>query len=238
MARKIKALGLALVVVAAMSMATAPSVHAFEVHVKHQANVTLTAAQTQTFVLATSAGNATCTTVTFESTIEGQGTQITTQHTTLTPTMSGCQIFGLAGSVKMNGCKLTATSSKEGHTTAKTAWVDITGCTAGKQIEVNGGFGACIATLGAQHNVGHVVFENNPGEVEDVNLKATLTGVAYELHGGLCGHPTTVVTNNGVTQGDATLRAYKGTGKQQLTQHSHQFQQSTHTNEQVGVLVT
>jgi hypothetical protein len=241
MTRKIKALGLSLVAVAVMSMAAAASVHAFEMHVTSSSTSVITGQQTQQFVLTTSAGTVVCTTANFEGRVVGQGgQQITNQHSTLTPTLSGCTAFGLAATVKPNGCKFTITNKNAGgSTTAKTGYVDIAGCTAGKTLEVNAGFGGCIFTAGEQANVSHVVFSNETKEgiPHDVLASVTLTGIAYEFHGGLCGHPTTVVTNNGSTNGQATIRTYVEAATSQVTEHGHQFNKSQE-GQQVGILAT
>jgi hypothetical protein len=238
MTRKTKALSIAFSVIATMSIVGVASAQALQLHTTHQGNVTLTGQQTQQIVFTASAGNVVCNTVTFEGTVEGQGPQITGQETTLTPTLSGCQAFGLAATPKLNGCKLRITGKDTvGHTTSQTAWVDLMGCTAGKVLEANAGFGGCIITMGEQNHLSHVVFTNNAG-TEDLDVSLTITGIKYELHGGLCGHPTTVVTNNGTLSGGLTMRAYKDTGTELVTQHGHQFLQSKHNNQQVGILAT
>jgi hypothetical protein len=238
MTLKIKALSIAVTVIAAMSMAVSASAQAFEMHTTHQGNAVLTGEQTEQLVLTSSGGQIRCTTAVFEGAIQGEGSQITGQEITLTTTISGCQAFGLAAQPRMNGCKMTITHSNAGHTTAGTAYTDVTGCTAGKQIEVNAGFGGCIFTAGEQTGFSHVVFQNNPGSPEDVNAEMTISGVSYELHGGLCGHPTTVVTNNASLAGKMTFSAYKGQQFEQLTQHNHQFTRLKHNNEKVGFQAT
>jgi hypothetical protein len=241
MTRKIKALGLAIIAVTAMSMAA--SAQAFEMHTTHNNDIVLTGQQSQQFVLQTDAGKVTCTTADFEGTVPWvSGSQVTGQETTLTPTLSGCQTLGLAAVLRMNGCKFVITNKTTGgSTTAKTGYVDLTGCTVGKQVEVIGGGGVCITTVPEQHHLGHVVFQNTQevGKPEHIEVSVTLTGLKYEFHGMGCGGtPPTVLTSNGVTQGGATFRAYEKTGTHQVTEHNHQFQKNTHNSVQVGILAT
>jgi hypothetical protein len=241
MTRKIRALGLAVVAMAAMSVA-ATSAQAFEMHTVHQGNVTLTGEQTTQFVAQTAAGTVKCTAANFEGTTPYvSGTQITGQESTLTLTLAGCQMFGLAGAIKMNGCKFTITNkSAGGSTTSKTGYVDVAGCTAGKQIEIIGGGGACTETVPEQQHLSHVVFENlGSGSQADVEINLTLSGIKYEIHGALCpGSPTpTVLTSDGKTEGKATFKSHKYAGSEQVTLHSHQYSKLL-AGEQVGMLAT
>jgi hypothetical protein len=242
MTRNIKALSLAFGVVAALGIMAVSAAQASELHATWQGLAAVTGQQTEQHQITTSAGTVSCTTATFEGGVEGQGSQITAQEFTLTPTYGGCTAFGLAAQVKMNGCKYTLTnqSGTEGnHTTPRTAWVDITSCTAGKSMEVNAGFGGCIATFPQQHHLSHAVFTNTSHPVpHDVNVEVTILGMTYELHGGLCGHPTTALTHNGTYAGKTTLRAYVGVGFEQVTQHGVQFTRVKHNGLQVGLIAT
>jgi hypothetical protein len=240
MIRKIKALGLASVAAAAMSVVAAASVQASELHVAHQGNAVITGSQTQQHVLTTSAGTVTCSTATFEGALSsGGGSQITAQELTLTPTYSGCQAFGLGAQVRMNGCKFRITWKGGSEvTTAGTWWVHIYNCTFGKVMEVNAGFGGCIMTVPEQNNLPHIIFTlTAQAGIFDFHGQLTFP-FSYEMHGALCGHPTTVVTNNGTYAGQATIRIYASAGTEQVTQHGHQFLRSKHSNEQVNVTTT
>jgi hypothetical protein len=238
MTRKFKALGFAFVAVAAVSVAAAASVQAFEMHVTHQGSAVITAEQSEQFVVTTSAGSVKCSTFTLEGEVSGAGSQITSQHSTLTPTYSGCQAFGLAATVQLNGCKYTITNKLVQHTTARTAYIDIAGCTAGLPIQVNAGFGSCILTAPQQQNISHIVFENNSSPIEDVNANVTLTGFIYQYHGPLCPGAATEQRADGTITGRATVRTFKGTQLEQLPQHGHQFQRLKHSSVQVGVIAT
>jgi hypothetical protein len=244
MIRNIKVLGLAFVAVAAMSAVAAGSAQASQLHATRAGDVVVTGTQSTQHVFVTSAGEVKCTNGQLEGTVPfTSGTQVTEDHITVTPTYSGCTGFGLAATVQMNGCKYTITGTHtpvggQPQTNALTAWVDVTGCTEGKKITVNAGFGGCVATVGEQHTLSHVTFTNVPGQLHHVTDKATVTGIAYELHGGLCGHPTTVITNNGSYTGGTTLKAFEKTGEHEVTEHGHKFKKQTHNGVQVGLLAT
>jgi hypothetical protein len=225
MIRIIKALGLASLAVAATSMALTSFAEASQVHISSVLEkAVLTGQQADENVFHTSAGTVQCSTATFEGTAQSGGQQVTAQELTVTPTYSGCKAFSLTAQVRMNGCKYTITNNNgAGHTTEKTAYVDITGCTSGKQIEVNMAFGGCIATIPEQHNRSHLVLFNQVSNPSDVIVDATVFGITYELHGGLCGHPTTQPTHNGTYLGEVLGQAFVDNGSETVTSHTHQY---------------
>jgi hypothetical protein len=199
---------------------------------QEEESAVITGAQSTQHVFTISAGTVKCTNVQLEGTVSGEPGQITAGHVTITPTYSGCQGFGLAATVQMNGCKYTITG---GQAELLTALVDIVGCTEGKKVTVNAGFGGCVATVGEQSGLSHVTFTNVAGSPDHITDSATITGISYELHGGLCGHPTTVATTNGSYSGSTTLKAYEDTGNHQATEHSHEFAKSTHNSTQLDL---
>ncbi len=245
MIRNIKALGLAIVAVGAMSMAVAASVQAAELHATTQGSAVLTGQQTQQHVFQTQAGTVTCGTANFEGTVASQGTQVTAQEATITPTYSGCEAFGLNATVQMNGCKYTITgkaNTNTGATTALTSYVDVSGCTSGKQIVVNAAGGLCTATIPEQHNLSHLVYkdEGTPGtSTEDVGVDVTVSGITYELHGLFCpGGGATGLRHDGTYHGKATFKAFVDSpGQQQVTEHGHQFNKPNE-GAQVGLRAT
>ncbi len=117
-----------------------------------------------------------------------------------------------------------------------TALVDIVGCTAGKKIEFQSV--PCQITIGEQNGLSHVVFTNNAGAPHSVSADFTLSGLAYELHGLSCGHPTTLITEDGSLSAKVKLQAYKDLGSHLATEHGHQFLKNTHDNIAVGLLST
>lgn len=242
MRHKIKALGLAFIAVAVMSMAAATGAQASELHVTTPNAAVIFGHQVQThkhkFVV--TAGPTECTQATLEATVQNTGVsqqQVTEQEVTATGTYSGCTAFGQAAQIVMNGCKYTVTNkhSVTGHTTPNTNYVDITGCTSGKQIEVKTGI--CTITVPEQHNLSHAVNTNtttpNP---HDIDQTVTITGIKYENHGVLCpnyGGANTVTRTDGQFVGETTVQARQHVGGQQVTLHGHQYQALS----QAGVLV-
>lgn len=238
MIRNIKALGLAIVAVAAMSMVAASAVQASELHVTTaENNAVITGQQTgiNRFQITPPEGaSVECEEATFEGTVSraGAGQQITTKDTQVTATYAKCTAFGIGSQVLMNGCKYTITGE---HTPAgqqtpvtanpangKTAYVDITGCTSGKQVEVKAP--GCTIKVPEQNTLSHLVFSNTgSGNTQDVDVEITVTGITYQVSGLLCGHTTNVTTHDGVYTGNATFRAYKDTAPQQVTLHGHQY---------------
>jgi hypothetical protein len=211
MATRVKVLGFALAAAAAMSVVTTTAVQAFQLHATSNADVVITGAATTQQVLINPSGILKCTNLQFEGKISYvSGQQVTANELTITPTYSGCTaLIGLAATVQMNGCKYTVTDSQANPLTGL---VDITGCTEGKKITVSAGLGGCMTTIGEQSNLSHVTFADVAGNPHHVTDSFTVTGIAYEMHGVLCGHPTTVVTNNSSYSGGTTLKAYKKTG--------------------------
>ncbi len=223
MIRMAKAISLIFAVFIASAVTASSSAQAAdgELHAGASGSAVITAQQTQQHVFQTQAGQVSCTTADFEGTVSGEAPQVTTDDVTLTATYSSCEAFGFTATVKMNGCKYTITG---GQPEALTALIDVVGCTAGKQIEVNAGGGLCVATVPEQSGLSHVTFENKAGPPEDVEAQLTISGIGYELHGPFCpGGGATGLRNNGTYTGKATARAYEDLGTQQTTEHDHQF---------------
>jgi hypothetical protein len=243
MIHKSKVLGLAFVAVAAMSVAAVPAAQASELHATFAGNVSIlgsNTAQHSQHVFTTAAGSIKCTQSLFEGTAPYVGgPQVTAQELTLTGRYTGCTGFGLAATLDMSGCKYTVTNkhSVTGHTTALTAYVDITGCTTGKTIEVTMA-GPCLVTFPEQHNLGHIVFSNNPAaSPHDVTANFTVTGITYEAH-GTCPVPPTVLMHDGQYAGQATFQAHQDKGVEQLTSNGHQYERLKPTGALVGLLAT
>jgi hypothetical protein len=230
---KFKIISLALIALAATSVCAA-SAQAFQMHVTSSTSAVIIGQQATQFQLSIDAGVVKCNQATFEGTVEAQGgQQITNQHSTLTPTLAGCNLFGIAAQVSPNGCKFTLTGQ-----VAQTAVVDITGCTSGKQIQTI--TATCSVTVPEQHGVGHVVFSNTNNAPHDVVANVTLTGVTYQTHGNCPNTASdhTSQTSNGATTGQATIVTRKDAGAQQVTLHGHQYGKLNQTGELVGILAT
>jgi hypothetical protein len=233
MRSRIKALGVAILAIAAMSMVVVSAAHAAtsELHVTgtggEAANVTGEQVTQHNFKLTTSGLETKCTQAIFEGTIGAQaGSQQTTaSEVQITGTYTGCQSqgpFGAAATVKMNGCKYTITDSA----TSLTGTVDINGCTTGKSIEVT--TEGCTITVPEQTNAtGHLVFSNTDKvnkEEQDVDVEITVESITYQTHGAFC-----ILGNQEHQDGDytgtATFRAYKDAGSAQKTHNGHTYQQ-------------
>ncbi len=235
MERKIKKLSFAFVVAAAISVAAASTVQATQYHVNTAQSAVLTGEQTtQLNTILTKANTSIkCTQAHFEGTVEGEGAQITYQEFTLTPTVTGCTFSGLAATLKWNGCKLTVTNkSAAGVTTANTAYVDLVGCTAGKQLEA--GVVGCTITSPEQNNIGHLIGLNTAGPPGHIEVQLTLQGISYEYHGALCNGTQTVLTQDGDLTGGVTLKAYTDQGSEVASHNGHQYNKLK-TGTQVGL---
>jgi hypothetical protein len=236
MTRKTKALGLALVAVAAMGTMAAAA-QATQLHVNTPNTALLTGEQLVKlkYQITTSAAGPSvqCSSAHFEGTAEQLGQpQVTAQELTLTPQYTGCQFIGLAASTTMNGCKYTFTNAAP--TAAKTMLVDITGCTAAApRIEVH--TPGCTLTFPEQHNLSHVTFAQNGTHV-DMNL--TLSGIKYETHGAACAHqPETTPRTDASVTGTVTLKGFVDNGSEVATHNGHQYNKGK-AGAQVSLLVT
>lgn len=219
MTRKIKTLVLALVAVAAMSLAGAVGAQGAQIHANTAgANTTLSGQQTTQHVIRITPPNGlswTCTTALFQG---SASTPKTAQEATITGQYTGCVFFGQAMTINMNGCKFTITGEGQAALTAQT---DIAGCTSGKQIEMQ--TAVCQITVPEQSAIGgHLTFANaGAGQTADVNASITLTGITYQLHGAVCGHAATVTTHDGTYTGSTTFKAFEDVGPLQVTHNGH-----------------
>jgi hypothetical protein len=251
MTHKTRSLCLAFVAVAAMSMAAAAA-QASELHVTTQAQTAaITGEQTPgtnfVFQINPPGGPKTiCDQLLFEGDVTrpGAGTQITAQELTLTPTFTGCKSFGVTATVRLNGCKYTITNKLNNVTTALKATVDITGCTTipnqQNHLPIEVQTGGCQITVPQQHNLSDIGFQNQgiPGQnTEDVHVNFTISGLTYQLHGMLCGHPVTVTTHNGTLHGVATLKAFQHLGTEVKTHEGHEYQKII-IGAQLGLVAT
>jgi hypothetical protein len=239
----VKALGLAFVAVAAMSVAATGAAQAAQLHVTtaQKANITGTNTNQHVFKL-TSPENSEikCNLAQFEGTVQGGSPQITAEDVQLTATYTeDCTAFGLNATIDMNGCKYTITGENQGALTAR---VDITGCTTitgqqnHKAIEIT--VPGCTVTVPQQHGLSHITFTNEgSGATEDVLAHVNVQGITYESHGALCPGGNTITTHNGDYTGTATFKAFLDNGNGQATHNGHTYQ--THLcGAQVGLFAT
>jgi hypothetical protein len=240
MTRKIKALGLAFVAIAAMSMAASGGAQAAELHATQGVTAAIFGQQLTQHLFTIDAGIVKCNQATFEGLATGGGqTQTTAQELQVTGTYAQCNISGLAATVDMNGCKYTITGAGQA---ANTVQVDITGCTAGKVITVTSA--TCTVTVPEQHSLtGHIVFTNIPEPTavpHDVQANITISGITYQTH-GTCPNTVsdhTATTTTGTYSGQATFQAREHKGSQGVTLHGHEFNKLNQTGALKGLIAT
>ncbi len=226
MIRKIKVLGIAVVALAATS-AFAASAQASELHATVGPSAVLTGQQLPnlpiTFKYTGSGLQTKCNEAHFEGTVQGLNPQQTTaQEFTLTPRFTGCTVGGLASTVDMNGCKFTFTNRQTtGITAPMTAYLDISGCTAGKRIEHT--LPGCTITIPEQNHLSHIVYVNTPGGPHDIDAIFAIQGMTYEFHGAACPGVNTVLTHDGDISGWLTLQAFVDNGSVLAFHNGHQY---------------
>jgi hypothetical protein len=183
MIRNLKALGLALVAVFALSAVGAGAASAAEFH-STSASTKISASQTTTHKFTSTAGEVTCEKATFA------GTQATATASSVevTPTYTGCHIiiFGgtISATINHNECKYKLYSNGE---------ADVI-CPAGKSITVSGA--GCTISVGSQKGLKSVEYKNNGSHID---ITANLSGISYSHSGFTCG------------SGSGTTGTYKGT---------------------------
>jgi hypothetical protein len=154
----------------------------------------------------------------YESTTQGKSvTEIT-----VTPLFFECQEGFGAATVTMNGCKY-----KLKWTAALKATVDITGCTAGKEMEI--AFGACQIKVPEQNGLSHVTFQNVAGAPGHISDKFTLTKVAYQQV-GTCPGANGEKRTDGEFEGTTTAKAFEYKKEEQVQEKGHKFQRYVDVN--------
>jgi len=205
MTRNLKALGLALVAVFAMSavMASAASAESTFKFKLEGTPTKLTGKQhAGDDIFNTHTGTISCSEVTYVG--EQIGTEVT--EITLTPSFSKCKAFGLFNvPITTNECKYTfKPGTKTG--TEFTGSVSIV-CPAGKVIEVEAP--GCKVTYGSQSNLGGVEYTNiGTTTTREITFDITLNFVKFEEHSsplfGICA-TNTVPTTGGTLFGSIVL---------------------------------
>jgi len=166
-----------------------------------------------------------CQTATFEGTTQGQNiteATITATYGTGKGEFSepqGCTCGGIKCQVIMNGCKYTVTTTA----VAKTANVDITGCTAGKKIELKGAAGACALQIPEQAGLASLVGSNI--SAQEVTVTANVTGIKVEQAGGaICPDGAMPHTGtNGSFTSNTILKGFQDRETVQVTKHKHEY---------------
>lgn len=220
MTRRLKLLGVALVVLAAFGGASASGAGAgaFDVAVLPGV-ITGHSTSPHTFTLTTKAGTnvkAVCDTHTLEGTTSGGEVK----DLTLTTIDTECIAFGLAAQILMNGCKDTLTG--EGQA-AGTFLIDIVGCTSGKSIEIK--TLACTIDIPPQNGIPHVAGLNQFDIPHTVSLETTGSEIETRQTGPACPDGNNFVAKNGSTFGSFLIEAFQDLGSALVTKHGHQYAQ-------------
>jgi hypothetical protein len=199
--RNLKALGLALVAVFALTAVAASAAQAAEFHAE-EAPVFFEGSQVEQHIFTVDKGTVKCNTATFT----GSSATATTATVTLTPVYSTCKFAGTAADVKMNGCDYLFHLSS-----ATTATVDVV-CSGGAEIEVESTTTNCIVHVPAQNGLSHVILASEgTTTTRDITATVTVAGIHYTEVGSECKF-NGVATTNGTYNGTATIKGFKGQG--------------------------
>jgi len=180
MFRKLKALGIALVGVFAMSAMTASAAHAVT-EFEGTADSTLNGVQINTHAFVLNKAHITCPSFTATGTLS----EAKTKEITLTPTYKNCKVGSHPAIFDFTGCDYTFTASGEVHLECPTGeHVDIIGTEFGENI-------CTITVFGGSFLGSHYSNEFNflTGKF-DVRVFHSMTGIEYREHpenGGNCG---------------------------------------------------
>ena len=201
MIRNIKALGLALVAVFAMSAVVASGASAGTVEVEGGGETSISGAQEGTHVFSVEGNKVECTTANFEAVGKtNNGATSIVVH----PVYTGCSAFGfLEATVTTTGCNYTVTSGAV--EAGKAAGTIVLGCGGGTITIVAS---TCTATVAGQTINNGLVLENKAGPPQWVRLTATNSNVKTNKtkDGFLCpfngtGEVTATYTGNTSTVG-------------------------------------
>jgi hypothetical protein len=232
MIHRIKALGLALVALAALGALVASAAQAARLDVPGRENAVIRGERegTEPHVFQIPEDNAPikCTIANLEGTLHQAPEIKELKEGTLTATYSGCKagVFGEPEvTVDMNGCKYTITGESNAEDPALRAWVDITGCTVGKHIEITIPSVGCTITVFEQNTLSHIVASNVANVTpKHIRVEATVSGLAWQQDGAFCPRGNGTQGTNAEFFGETTVKAYedKGNGVQE-TEFGHQF---------------
>ena len=239
MTSKIKALGLAVVAIAAMSVFAMPAAQAAKLDIgatpasvfaqteaNQAASFTLTSAGGSKFAIS-------CPMATLEGTTQGQSIE----EATFTPTFSGnaqtpnCTAFGVAAQVLMNGCKFTFTASGQ---PSGTLLIDIVGCTTGTLVEIKTAI--CKLDVLPQNGLSHIV--GSKLSSQEATLSASVSNITVLQTGAACPDGNNHHSSSLSAILNAIMRAYLDSGGTQVTKHSHQYQELAQTGARTTIELT
>ncbi len=195
MKRNLKALGLSLVAVFAMSAMVAQAASADPLFKSDDVHTSINGSQDGTHVFEAGAGNEVkCTTAEFDGTTTGTSTD----ELTIEPTYKGCTAFGFATThVKFNSCDYLFTS-----TTGEGEDVHLN-CENEDTVELTPTlFGFSVCTVHVFDGTFEEVTYDNVAN-GDVQVTAAATGISYEETGSGCDVGS---GNDGTYTGNATVK--------------------------------
>jgi len=239
MTGKIKALGLAVVAIAAMSVFAMPAAQAAKLDIgATPASIFAHSEvnQVHAWTLTSTSGTkfvTRCPTASFEGTTQGQSIE----EATVTPTYSGntqvtnCTHFGVAAQTLMNGCKYTFTGSGQPSVTLR---VDIVGCTSGKSIEKK--TAVCTIDIPEQNGLSHIV--GTKLSSQEATLAMTISNITMRQTGAACPDGNNHLAFNGTFEGNTILTARVDVGGTVVTKHSHQYQELSQAGAQTAIELT
>jgi hypothetical protein len=241
MIHRIKALGLALVALAALGALMASVAQAGRIDVPGRENAVITAERegTKNHVFQIPEDPAVeCTIATLEGTLHQAPEIKELKEATLTATYEGCTAGGFAAQVRMNGCKYTLTGESNEVDPELTAWVDVTGCTTGKHIEIRVPSIGCTITVFEANTLSHIVFNDVTGSSPThARAQATVGSIPWQQDGTFCPRGNGTQGVNAEFTGETTVKAFEDKGTDLVTKHEHQYTEHT-CGLQVGLVVT
>ena len=221
MTRNLKAVGLALVAVLAMTAVAASAAQAGQFTWEN--GTTLATAKqeaeggSQLFKITGGLLTVTCDEVKGHAAISGSGpaASITTTEITYNDSeLGGDKCTGPLGTqpvIEMNGCQYRFNAGSTTGSGVTQGTVDIINCTnADKSITINGG-ALCTVHVPEQTGVGPVTYRTiNPGSKKEVTIEPNVVNIAYH-HTGLCGNAT---NNNGTYTGNVIVKGQNAASEQ------------------------
>ena len=205
MTRNLKVLGLAITAVLAMSAVWAVSAQAAdpELHcTSTTANCNITGNEITTHTFNVEGGNVRCRSR-LSATIPKTATAAS-----VSAEYNECRAFGVAATVRMEGCTYTLTNVAA--SSPATANVSVA-CPAGRNIVVNAPSIPCTINVGTQGPLAHIVFSNRGTEPTHVNANITVSAIRYTMVQETC--PRRGGTFNGGTyNGESTIEGFNDNG--------------------------
>jgi hypothetical protein len=245
MTSKLRAIGLALLGIAALAMFAATGAYAAQgqLHIQATGGSAVTTGHQHgvtgdEFELTASGAKTQCTQATFEGTVTDENaihnqTQVTAKEGQLTGTYTGCKIekpinLG-AATVDMNGCKYTLKASQ----TDTTATVEIKECTkdvkgVAKPIEITTAVG-CTIDVPEQAERSHITYTNvEEGGVKHITSHVTVQGITYQFTGIFCPEATNVLHHDGDYRGTQNFFGYQHSGTELRKHNGHEYKAFLH----------